>query len=479
MLLESQEDFFHFSLWYIGRDFAICKNEGGWSPLVASGDPGPNGDPSGVGGEHYYSLLNTMKRLIEKYIIWCAKRKMRKNTAKVIAITGTVGKSSTKEAIFTVLKSQYSVRANYGSLNNELGLPLAIFGQRNGTNVFSWLWVVLKITFKTFLFDKKIDIYILECGIDTPGDMDVILDLIAPDIVVITSVFEEVHMEYFKDFATLVTEKWKLAHEAKEGALVIANYDNVPTLEQRSKLVKKRAITFGLNQKADYFGHTISFNEAGTDFMVRHRNNEQKFHLALLGKVQVYTVLPAIIIGREFNIPWAEIQESLLTIMPLPGRLSLLPAINGAMLLEGSYNATPSSMKAALEVFKNLPAKRKIAIVGDMRELGPVAERSHNEILTLLAKESEIVCMLGPNYEKAFQDLPSHVRHQAALHHFETREDIVKFIVPKIAPGDLILIKGSQNTILLEKVSAKLLADPSTASTTLPRQYGKWLSQDA
>ncbi len=402
---------------------------------------------------------------------------MRKNTAKVIAITGSVGKSSTKEAISTVLNSHYRVRANYGSLNNELGLPLAIFGQRNGTNLVTWLWVVLKITLKTFLFDSKVDIYVLECGIDTPGDMDAILKLITPDITVITTV-EEAHMEYFKTFTALVTEKWKLAHGTREGGMVIANYDNAPTLEEKNKLIKKHLIAFGLNQKADYFGHTITYNEAGTDFIISHKKQEQKLHLNLLGKVQVYTVLPAIIIAREFNIPWADIRGALLTIKALPGRLSLIPGISGAMLLEGSYNASPASMKAAVEVFKNLPAKRRIAIVGDMRELGPVAEQAHSEILTLLAKECEVICMLGPNYEKAFQNLPSHVRHQAALHHFKSREEIIHFILPKVAPGDLILVKGSQNTILLERVSAKLLADPLSAAALLPRQYGKWLRQD-
>lgn len=426
---------------------------------------------------HHFKGHVIMKQLISRYIVWCAHRKMKKNTAKVIAITGSVGKSSTKEAVFTVLKNHYRVRANYGSLNNELGLPLAIFGQRNGTNIFSWAWVVVKITLKTFVFDNKIDIYVLECGIDNPGDMDVILDLITPDITVITTV-EEAHMEYFKTFAALVTEKWKLAHGTKEGGIVIANYDNSPTLEERNKIVKKHVITFGLNQKADYFGYTITYNEAGTDFFVNHKNQQQQFHLNLLGKVQAYTVLPAIIIGRQFNIPWTDIREALATIKPLPGRLSLLPGINGAMLLEGSYNASPASMKAALEVFKNLSAKRRIAIVGDMRELGPITERAHSDILTLLAKECEIICMLGPNYSQAFKDLPSHVKHQAAFHHFQTRQEIVHFILPKISPGDLILVKGSQNTILLENVSAKLLADPQSAALFLPRQYGKWLYQD-
>ncbi len=135
-------------------------------------------------------------------------------------------------------------------------------------------------------------------------------------------------------------------------------------------------------------------------------------------------------------------------------------------------------MRSAIEVLKAMPGKRKIAIVGDMRELGSIAPEAHQDILNLLAKNCTVICAFGPLYEAALQQLPAHNKAQAAFHHFTNREELTAFIIPKIGPGDVILIKGSQNTITLEKVSIELLADRSLAAKILPRQYGKWKYQD-
>ena len=398
---------------------------------------------------------------------------MRKTKAKVIAITGSVGKSSTKEAITQVLNNSYKVRSNYGSLNNELGLPLAILGEKNGFNLMSWFWCILNITRKTFLFDQKVEVFVLECGIDKPGDMDAITEIISPDITVITSV-ESVHTLNFANFEELVQEKWKLAKAVKKGGTIIANYDNAPTHTQIPLFTEQNIITFGLNSKADFYGHTIQYDLTGTDFLVHHDDEDHHMHIPLLGKASVYTSLPAIIIGQLLHCSWMQINDRLSHLKPLPGRLTFIPGINNSMLLEGSYNASPASMKMSMEIFRTLPAKRKIAIVGDMRELGEITLESHTEILNNLLSMCELVITLGPNYAEAIEHLGKYNHNQAAIKSFLSREELIDFIVPKVAEGDLILIKGSQNTIMLEKVSIRLMADPSKADELLPRQYGKW-----
>lgn len=417
-----------------------------------------------------------MKARIRQYILWCARRKITNTKAKIVAITGSVGKSSTKEAVTTVLKEKYRVRANYGSLNNELGLPLAILGERNASSLLGWLWKVVKISFRTFVFDPKVEVMVLECGIDKPGDMDTILDLITPDITIITTV-EEAHMQNFANHESLVHEKWKLAFGTKESGTVIANLDNPPTHSQMAHL-KGRLITFGFNQKADYSAQDIQYNQKGTNYTLAAENEERMITVPTIGKVQAYITLPAIITGRILAESWSEIATGLEQLTPLPGRLSVLEGIKGCYLLESSYNASPSSMKAAIEVLKNIPGKRHIAIVGDMRELGSLAPEAHLEMLTILAKECDIVCTFGPNYEAALTHLPAHTKAHAAFHHFQSREAIVDFITPKLQKDDIILIKGSQNTITLEKVSIKLMAHPELAKAVLPRQYGKWKHAD-
>lgn len=414
-----------------------------------------------------------MKKLIGRYITWCAKRKIQHTTAKIIAITGSVGKSSTKESITQVLKSNYSVRSNYGSLNNELGLPLAIMGEKNIHNKLGWLWRIVVMTWKTFIHDKHIDIFVLECGIDTPGDMDKILEIITPDIAVITSV-DISHTENFTNFQELIKEKWKLAHGVKKNGTIVANYDNPPTHEQIPLTKDKQIITFGLNAKADMSGGNINYDIHKMQFEAREKNDSHPININIIGRAAVYTTLPAIVVGRIFAIPWQDIQESLKELKPLPGRFTPMKGINNSMLIDSSYNASPTAMKAALEVLRDLPAKRKVAIVGDMRELGAMTAQAHTDILDQLGNVCTLVIGLGPYYGEAFKKIPSHKRSQAAFHHFDDRNELIRFIIPKISEGDLVLIKGSQNTIMLEKVTAKLMAEPERAKELLPRQYGKW-----
>ncbi|MBI4836727.1 MAG: UDP-N-acetylmuramoyl-tripeptide--D-alanyl-D-alanine ligase [Candidatus Abawacabacteria bacterium] len=414
-----------------------------------------------------------MKKLIQNYIIWCAKRKIKNTTAKIIAITGSVGKSTTKEAIAQVLGRTFKVRANYGSLNNELGLPLAILGEKSAVNLLQWLGKVLRISFRTFIYDSSIEFYVLECGIDKPGDMDEILTIIKPDISVITTV-ESVHTQNFGGFEELVKEKWKLAHGTKSGGIVIANYDNPPTHDQAKNIQDKTLITFGLNERASFYATNIEYDLQGTNFAVIHNHEPHSLHLALLGKAPVYSSLPAIIIGKLQNLSWEDIASQLSTLKPLPGRLSAIPGIKGSILLEGSYNASPASMKMSLEILRNLPAKRRIAIVGDMRELGDITQEAHVDMLSCLGNVCDLVIAFGPYYAEALAHQPKHNRNQASFKHFLTREEIVDFITPKLSEGDIVLVKGSQNTIMLEKVSEQLMADPSKAKDLLPRQYGKW-----
>ncbi len=415
-----------------------------------------------------------MKKLIQKYIIWCAKRRITNTTAKIVAITGSVGKSSTKEAITKVLSSVYRVRSNYGSLNNELGLPLAILGEKGGNSSIGWIWRVIVITWKTFIHDKRIDIFVLECGIDAPGDMDGILAMITPDITVITTV-EVSHTENFAQFDDLIKEKWKLAHGTKAGGTIIANYDNAPTHSQAGQRKNKGLITFGLNAKADICGCDIQYSTDQMTFQVEAEGGSHSVQMHIIGKAAVYNALPAIAVGRLFNLPWEKIQAALATLKPLPGRFTFIKGINNSTLIDSSYNSSPAAMKAALEVLRDLPAKRKVAIVGDMRELGALTAQAHNEILDQLGNVCTLVITLGPNYAEAIKHLPEHKRSQAAFHHFLDRSELINFVTPKISEGDLVLIKGSQNTILLEKVTEKLMAEPEKAKELLPRQYGKWL----
>ncbi|MFA6551308.1 MAG: Mur ligase family protein, partial [Patescibacteria group bacterium] len=332
-------------------------------------------------------LLQLKLKLLAKLILW-------KYHPKVIGITGSIGKSSTKEAVYAVLASKYNVRRSDKNYNNELGLPLTIIGaSATGKNIFGWCAVILKALTILIWRDKNYPpILILEMGVDRPRDMEYLLKIVKPHIGIMTAV-GSAHLEFFNSTEDIAAEKGKL--------IVGLNKNNWAILNSDDKLVKKyvkntaaQVLTYGFNKNAAVFADYLmfSYREGGNDlnslqgvsFKVDCQGSTVPILLPhSLGVGQVYAALAAISVGIIYGINLVEIANSLRKLVPPKGRMNLIKGVKETMIIDDTYNASPQATLAALDTLSKIPlpsSSRRFAILGDMLELGSASVEEHRAI---------------------------------------------------------------------------------------------------
>lgn len=382
-----------------------------------------------------------MYNLLAKILAPLAKTVIVKHQPKVIGITGSVGKTSTKEAIYEVLSrsTKYSgkVAKAHGGLNTEVGLPLAILDIKNAGYRFSWIWTILLAIFKSvkFLLTKEYpEILILEYSVDKPGDMKYLTGIAKPDIAVITQI-GAAHLHTFKSIENVAKEKIELARQLKPDGIVILNEDN-KYIKQYSKQIFFDKIWF----------HGDNFDSA--------KNAAAK-------------------IADIYKIEKDEAKEILDNLKPVKGRLNVFGGIKNTTLIDDSYNANPLSMRRALKYLTKLGKnKRKITILGDMRELGETTAKEHKDLAKLVVKISNFTITIGPEMQKYAAPIFEKLHH--SYKSFLTVTKAKKTIFDSIKGSEVILIKASQNTLFLERITEMLLANKKDKKN-LCRQSDSWL----
>lgn len=413
-----------------------------------------------------------MKGLVRAFLTLLARLTVWKHRPRIVAVTGSVGKSSTKEAIALALAGRYRIRKSEGNLNNEFGVPLSILGLPAPKGAFGWAVTLVRAFFVAIFSFRSPEIYVLEYGIDHPGDMDVLLRVARPHVGVITTV-ETVHLENFPSFNDLVAEKGKLAAGVIPGGVAVFNYDNFYT-KRMAEVARVHAVTFGLNAHADFAATSVQTGPDGLSAAIKTPRGEKlSFDTPLLGKHMLYAFLPAIAVAEIFGIAGEEAVRRLKSYKQLPGRLSSLPGIKGTTVIDSTYNAEPASVYAALEVLRDFPAKRRIAVLGDMLELGERERDAHIEIGRFVSTAVDLAILIGPRMEFAYNAIRNTRGGRMNAFHFMKRDDAIAFLVPKLKEGDIILVKGSQG-MRLEAVSKALLADKAEAPALLVRQSKEW-----
>lgn len=426
-----------------------------------------------------------MKKIIELKLKFFARLILKKYKPKVIAITGSVGKTSTKEAIYPVIKSQFQARKNIKNYNNEIGLPLTIINARaQGKNIFGWAAVFFKAT-KLILFKDKNypKVLILEMGIDHPGDMDYLLKIVKPDIALMTLV-GKVHVKYFKSVENLHTEKAKLTDAVKDGGWAIFNYDNKYSKASAEKSTAQK-LTYGLAEGADVRASEIRFNfeqDRG-----RKEIEGMKFKLSYRGETvpvkidraislpAVYSALGGACAGIASGLSLKQIAASLQNYVPPKGRMNIIDGNKKSTILDDSYNAEPESMKAALDMLKKVPGSRKLAVLGDMLELGKYSEEAHKEIGQIVAvNKVDKLIVVGERSRDIARGAKESGMRLDDIFHFPFSEEAAKFLERRLREDDVVLVKGSQG-IRMEKIVKEVMAEPLRAKELLVRQDESWL----
>lgn len=414
-----------------------------------------------------------MKRKILQFILKIlAKLYLLRYKPLVIAITGSVGKTSAKETVRAVLSSKFYVRCNKKNYNNEIGVPLSIIGlEILNKNIVYWIFGLLKSVFK-LIYTNYPKILVLEIAADRPNDIKYLIDIIKPKIGIVTAIGEiPVHVEFFSGPEEVAKEKSKLIKSLPPNGWAILNYDDDVVLNMKNK-TRARVITYGFGENAQIkcinYENRIKEIDGesvpdGIMFKVEYENNIIPFKLNnVFGKQQIYSALAAIAVGSIFDINMVNISEALINYQPPPGRMHLIKGIKHTYIIDDSYNASPLSMIAALETLAILPAKRKIVVLGDMLELGKYSLEAHRTIGEKASKIADYIFCVGDRAKFICSEAESLGFNKNNLFSFCTSDEAGKKIQEIIKKGDLILVKGSR-AMKMEKVVLEIMAEPQKA----------------
>jgi len=401
-----------------------------------------------------------MKHIVKYILKLLAGMMLKKHKPRVIAVTGSVGKTTTKEAMFHVLNTAKDIKVltNKGNYNNEFGLPLTILEEQAPIGAWNWIKLVFKCYLKVLNSKSYYDILVLEMGSDGPGDIVYLARIAQPDISIVTNV-ERVHLLNFKSIEELAHEKSTLIHTTKEDGMVILNYDNSYTKRMIPTVNKRDLYTFGLDKNSDIQAFDPKDTKTGLTFKVRFDGKDLSVKMPhVIGKHNVYTILPVFPICKFFGVSTDVISKALKSFKLPSGRMGLIEGINDSYIIDSSYNAEPSSMKAAITTLKDFPeGKRRIAVIGDMLELGLLEESSHREVGKYLRESMiDLVFFVGPKMKWAMDEMNSSVRdYRRVSFYFSDSFDAAQKIAQKIKKEDVILVKGSRG-MLMERVVHRL-----------------------
>ncbi len=350
-------------------------------------------------------------------------------TGRVVCVTGTTGKTTVKEMIRAVLASRYSVHGTKGNLNNQIGLPLSIFG-----------------------LEDRHDCAVFELGMNAPGEIAYLAGIARPEISVVLNV-GPAHMAFFKSIDQIADAKTEILESLGERGIAVVNGDDelIRARESRSRGI---IIRFGVDGPWDYRAEDITVH---TDGCASFEVEGNRITLKIPGYHTIYNALAAYAVGRVMDVEGTAAAHVLSDITAPSMRLERFE-FDGVLYINDSYNANPLSMRAAAEVLKHTEAKsggRKIAVLGDMLELGSISDREHREAGALFGSLGlDLLCVVGESADLyADGAIRSGMNHQA-IKQFHTVEEARTFTEHIKRPGDVVFVKGSR-ALGMERIIAR------------------------
>lgn len=399
-------------------------------------------------------LRNQLKSILRTLARWT----LRKYQPGIVGITGTVGKTSTKEAILTVLRSIRKVRASTGNFNNEFGLPLTILGSWEKTGgIFFWIKVIFSSLTRLVIRGSYPEILVLEYGADKPGDLKYLLEMARPQIGVVTAVGDiPVHVEFYSGPDAVAREKSRLVESLPAIGFSVLNFDDESVYEMREK-TRAHVITFGFASGAEVritnFENRIEGGEpVGLTFKLEYGGSFVPVRLdGAFGRAQAYAAAAAAAVGFSFGMNLVRISEALAYYQVPQRRGRIIKGIKDTLIFDDSYNASPLSMHAAIDTMKDIKASRKIAVLGDMLEIGKYAIEAHENVGRLAEKVFDIIVTVGPRAKFIADAAQKAGMARKNIFAFDFADEAKVPVQELMKKGDLILIKASR-AIGLDKV---------------------------
>ncbi len=429
--------------------------------------------------------------MIKSFIILILRKRARAIIKKfnpiVIAVTGSIGKTSTRNAIVIALSHDLDVRTAEKNYNNEIGVPLTILGMKSPRrSILKWF----KLFWNSFFIKSVPGVFVLEYGADKPGDIAKLCKLAPPNIAIITGV-SPVHALNFSNFDALIAEKASILSFLPSDGLAILNIDDKESIRMRSKTLSE-VVTFGLD-KGDYSAKDIEIDISPQEHFhpdtlyVATKANFTKNNSVIagmhlknsLGYAPIMSCLAALAVADRFDIKLINaVKELNQHISPEPGRLKPIAGIKGCLIIDDSYNAAPASMHNGLDILREFERgnqfDKKIVALGSMAELGRYSEDEHRLIGMKVAEIADTFIAVGEDMLSAVDSAKEAGMDSDKIEWFKTSEEAGRYLDNYVQKGDIIYVKGSQSA-RMEKVVKDIMAEPLLASKLIVRQDAKWL----
>lgn len=432
-------------------------------------------------------------KFFKKIIVFLLEKEailiLKKYKPRIIAITGSIGKTSTKDAIAKVLEGKYFVRKSQKSFNSDLGVPLTILDCDNAWyNPVLWLKNIIQGLIIILFPNHYPNCLVLEVGTDRPGDIKSIARWLRPDVVVFNKIGETpAHVEFFSSREDVIREKLHLVKALKVGGLLVVNGDDEGSLRAIDEASLAKVFKFGFSENNDLMAsncHTTFLADAvtpsGVAFKIEHQGSNIPVRVEnLFGCHNVYSILGAISVGIAEGINIVNIVDSLSLYEPPRGRLRLIKGINDSFVFDDTYNSSPSAAMAAVKFVGELPdGPRKMCVLGDMLELGKYTDAEHKNLGREATSNCDILIAVGHRAAKIGEGFCGNRSDDldTKYFHFDDSVNAGEYIKTVLQKHDYVLVKGSQ-FMRMERIVERIMNNPEDKTNLLVRQESDWINK--
>ena len=410
-------------------------------------------------------VKNKLQKYVRKYFIAHPE-------VKLIVVAGSVGKTSTKIATATILSSKYRVRLHEGNHNTDMSAPLAILGVAyplDVRSIASWL-KVFKAARKRIKQPADVDVIVQELGADHPGDIQQFAEYLNPDVAIITAVTPE-HMEHFGDMATVAKEELEAANFSK---MAVINRDDIDS-EYANFLTNANVTTYGTSGLAEYRFEEDNFtleNGYQGNFIAPEFDTSVGVQINVVGEHNIRPVIGAAAVGVKLGMSKDEIARGISSVLPVAGRMNLLPGVQGTTIIDDSYNSSPLAAQCAIQTLYKLQAPQRILIMGSMNELGPMSAVEH-EKLGKMCDPNAIAWIITVGDDAANYFAPAAKSNGCQVQICKNALEAGAFAHKVLEEGAIILGKGSETGIYIEE-ALKIILRTTSEEDNLVRQSDAW-----
>ena len=343
-----------------------------------------------------------------------------------IAVTGSVGKTTTRDMVYSTISTKYNSLKNVGNLNNQFGVPLTLFN-----------------------LNKEHEAAIIEMGMSNFNEIEYLSNIVKPQIGIISNIGYS-HVEHLGSREGIFKAKMEIATNFDESSLLIVNGDDDYLKTLKSKNLVYNLKTFGFEKDNDIYCDSYEIMDDSINFVAVINGQKEEFFIPTVGKHNIYNAMAAILVGINLNMTLDEIKSGLKNFQCTKNRLDIIKK-DKITIIDSVYNASIDSMNAALDIlgrYKN----RRVAILGDMFEMGDYSEFAHRQVGKFALNNTDILIAIGNDSEYMVKDLKENGFNEDNLYYFETKEEAIKKLDNIIKDGDIILVKASRGMHLEEVV---------------------------